>query len=62
MTSKTGNQSGQSSQSSESSTVPGKVVLAYPDKSLDIAGNVPGKRPVKANKDKGIDQLIGYLD
>lgn len=61
MTSETGNQLIQSPQSSESSTVRGNVVLAYPAQSLDIADNIPGKRPVKGNKADNIDQLRGYL-
>lgn len=59
MTSETRNQSVQSPQATEmSSTVRGEVILTYPAKSSNIAG----KQPVKDNKAKDIDQLMGYLD
>lgn len=57
MTSETGNQLVRSPRSAESSSDRANL-SAYPAKSLNLAN----KRPVRDNKAKDVDQLMGYLD
>lgn len=58
MTSETSNQLARSPQSSEVSSTPHRDLPVYPPESLSL----PNRRPIKANKAKDTDQLMGYLD